>query len=67
MKRRLARQLRTWAQRLDPVHVPFPVTDREAIVQRQPQSEIRVVHSSIGTQANRGSSRSKKNGWKNRR
>lgn len=37
-----------------------------ALVVRQPLNQIRVVHSSIGTQANRSTSRIKGN-WKNRR
>lgn len=48
--------------------VDFEVLNRPgATVQQTPLSEIRVVHSTIGTQANRSQHRNERNAWKNRR
>lgn len=43
------------------------IVSSAAIVVRQPLSEIRVVHSSLGTQVNRSRQRKEENAWKNRR
>lgn len=46
---------------------PGDILTHGAIVVQQPQSEINVVHSSIGTQAARVRKRNSETVWKNRR